>query len=144
MEISRMTIDDIPKIAEMERTYFSQPWSEHTLSEAFADEKYLIFVCKEEEKVLGYCGLLCMGPEADIVFVCTEASARRRGIGESLMNACITEGKSCGVTDVFLEVRESNAPARAMYRKIGFEETGIRKNYYELPKENAVIMHLLA
>ena len=140
-ELRKMEAFDILQISEMERRYFSQPWSAESLQKAASDSNYVIYVCSENGNILGYCGLLCMGPEADIVFVCTEEKARRRGIAKMLLSACMEEGKQRGVGDVFLEVREGNTPARTLYQSFGFCETGIRKNYYDQPKENAVLMH---
>ena len=141
MIIGRPETADIAAIAALEQSCFTDPWSEKSLLDAWKDANYILLVCKEEDVVLGYCGLLCMGPEADLVFICTAPKARRRGIAELLLKSLAEEGKKNGVSDVFLEVREGNAPARALYQKFGFEENGLRKNYYDKPKENAVLMH---
>ena len=85
-------------------------------------------------------GFLFAADEGEIPNVCVAAAARRRGIGKLLMDALCEEARGCGITSLFLEVRQSNAAARGLYRLSGFEEIGIRKGFYELPKEDAVLM----
>ncbi len=138
--LGHMTADDVPAVAALEAENFSRPWSYEAFLDLLSDENYIVLLAKERERVLGYCVLLCTGDEADITNVCTAPAARRRGVGEALLTALIEAGKERGVTEIFLEVRESNVPARSLYEKLGFEEIGLRKNYYEEPKEHAVIM----
>lgn len=140
--INKMCPEDIKTVALFEKNYFSQPWSEASLTMALENSNYLLFVYKEQREILGYCGLLCMGVEAELVFVCVREDARRKGIAGQMLGACMEAGKQRGVEDVFLEVRVRNHPARCLYKKLGFEEVGCRKDYYEKPKEDAVLMRI--
>ena len=133
---------DIPMIAELERRYFPEPWSEASLRDVFSDSNYLVYVCREGDRVIGYCGLLCTPPEGEIVFICTEEAYRRQGVGDTLLKRVLSEGKKKDITKVFLEVRQSNLPAQRLYEKYGFTAFGLRKNYYRNPLEHAVLMQL--
>ena len=80
--------------------------------------------------------------EADILNITVRPEARRQGIATQLLGKIGELAEPRGVTVIHLEVRESNTPARTLYGKLGFTVDGIRKNYYERPRENAVLMTL--
>ncbi len=136
----KMTEEDVAAVAALEAANFSRPWSYEAFLKTLSDENYIVMIAKEADALLGYCVLLCTGEEADITNVCTAPEARGKGVATGMLTALMEAGKSRGVTEFFLEVRESNAPARSLYTKLGFEEIGLRKNYYEEPKEHAVLM----
>ena len=138
--IGLMTEDDVTAVAALEAENFSRPWSYDAFYKTLSDENYIVIIAKETDALLGYCVLLCTGEDADITNVCTALAARGKGVATKMLTALMAEGKSRGVTEFFLEVRESNTPARSLYTKLGFEEIGLRKNYYEEPKEHAVLM----
>ena len=138
--IQHMTGEDVAAVAALEAENFSRPWSFDAFSRTLSDENYIVIIAKDADALLGYCVLLCTGEEADITNVCTAPKARGKGVATGMLTALMEAGKSRGVTEFFLEVRESNAPARSLYTKLGFEEIGLRKNYYEEPKEHAVLM----
>ena len=140
VRIRRMEEKDLDAVAGIEAESFSMPWSREAFEDTLVMEHYRYFVAEENESILGYCGFLFAADEGEIPNVCVAAAARRRGIGKLLMNALCKEAKNCGVTSLFLEVRLSNVAARGLYRLCGFEEIGIRKGFYELPKEDAVLM----
>ncbi|MGN0507585.1 MAG: ribosomal protein S18-alanine N-acetyltransferase [Lachnospiraceae bacterium] len=131
---------DLDAVAGIEAESFSMPWSRGAFEDTLAMEHYRYFVAEENEKILGYCGFLFAADEGEIPNVCVAATARRRGIGKMLMDVLCEEARECGITSLFLEVRQSNTAARGLYRLSGFEEIGIRKGFYELPKEDAVLM----
>ena len=138
--IRRMTEEDAAVVAVLENENFSRPWSYNAFLKTLSDENYIVIIAKEADALLGYCVLLCTGEEADITNVCTAPAARGKGVATEMLTALMEAGTSRGVTTFFLEVRESNTPARNLYTKLGFEEIGLRKNYYEEPKEHAVLM----
>jgi len=92
-------------------------------------------------KVCGYALLRCFD-DAELIMIAVDPLYRRRGIGEMLLEELISEAKKREAAGIFLEVRESNEAARAMYEKAGFVVTGVRRDYYHAPRENAVIMQL--
>jgi ribosomal-protein-alanine N-acetyltransferase len=140
MQIRPMTIEDCEQVAQIEAASFSVPWSLRAFTETVNKENFRYFVAEESGEILGYCGFLFVLDEAEIPNVCVKASARCRGIGKQMMTVLIEEAKKLGMAMLYLEVRESNAPARALYQSLGFEENGIRKNFYEHPVEHAVLM----
>ena len=140
VRIRRMEEKDLDAVAGIEAESFSMPWSRGAFEDTLAMEHYRYFVAEENEKILGYCGFLFAADEGEIPNVCVAAAARRRGIGKLLMDARWGEAGGGGITSLFLEVRQSNTAARRLYRLSGFEEIGIRKGFYELPKEDAVLM----
>ena len=141
--IRKMTEEDVAAVAALEAENFSRPWSYDAFFQTLSDENYIVLIAKEKDAFLGYCVLLCTGEEADITNVCTASAARGKGVAIEMMTALMEAGKSRGVAEFFLEVRESNTPARKLYTKLGFEEIGLRKNYYEEPREHAVLMKVL-
>ena len=98
--------------------------------------------CSEDGEILGYIGILAVPDEADITKVAVAKGAQGQGIGSMLMKELISRVPELGVAKIFLEVRESNEAALALYKKFGFEQIGIRKNYYTSPLEDAISMKL--
>ncbi len=158
MTIREMNFDDIAEIAEIEKLYSETPWDANGLltyllrdDTIFLVADSLDFVPAEGEApedyydtphLLGYAGLLMVPYEADILNITVRPEARRQGIATQLLGKIGELAESRGVTVIHLEVRESNTPARTLYGKLGFTVDGIRKNYYERPRENAVLMTL--
>ena len=130
----------IPQIAALERECFSTPWSENMLSDALFDPKASFIVAEDGEGgVLGYAGLQVVLDEGYIDNIAVEEAARRHGVGDALLDVFCRFGQA-HLSFLTLEVRASNAPAIALYRKHGFQEAGRRKNYYQQPREDAIIM----
>lgn len=136
----KMLEKDIPKVAEIEKEIFSIPWSEKAFLDSLKSDNTIYMVAIAEEKVVGYCGMYLYTPEANITNVAVDKQYRRKNVAEQLVDNIIKKGKELGITDITLEVRESNVGAIALYEKSGFEEAGIRKNFYQRPTENALIM----
>ena len=100
----------------------------------------IYIVAKENNNVAGYAGMYLSFEEGNITNVAVNPLSRRKGIGEKIVRDILNRAYEKGVRDVFLEVRETNSVAIALYEKIGFKEEGIRKNFYDKPRENALIM----
>ncbi len=131
----------LPAILEIENEAFTCPWSEKSFEEAFASPNITVYAAVDDEQnVLGFSCLMWYGDEGEILNIAVRTSARKNGIGQLLMDAMLSEGSANGVRDFYLEVRESNAAARHLYDKNGFEALGIRKRYYIKPVENAIVM----
>ena len=140
MQIRPMTRNDCEQVAAIEAASFSVPWSLRAFTDTVEKENFRYFVAEEAGEILGYCGFLFVLDEAEIPNVCVKASARQQGVGKRMMTVLAEEAKKLDITTLFLEVRESNVAARTLYKSLGFEEDGIRKNFYEQPVENAVLM----
>lgn len=102
--------------------------------------QYKVFAAFRDEKAAGFLILSTVLDEAEILEVAVSENLRRCGLGSELMEEVFGWCVKNGISQIFLEVRESNFPARAYYKKYGFVENGLRKNYYRNPAENAVLM----
>ncbi|MBE6958330.1 MAG: ribosomal-protein-alanine N-acetyltransferase [Ruminococcaceae bacterium] len=140
MEIKNMTSAHIAQIAEMEKLCFSDPWSEKSIASELDNRLSLWLVALDGETVAGYIGSQSVLDAADVMNVAVHPDYRRQGIGEKLMLALTDTLREKGIKYLMLEVRQSNAPAIALYEKLGFTQVGLRPNYYRSPKENALIM----
>ncbi len=138
--IRRMLEADLSGVAELERQYFSMPWSEKQLRESLENPDYLFLVLELEGKIAGYAGLVRAGDEGDITNVVLAEECRGRGFGKLLVRTLLEEGKRRGIRDFTLEVRVSNTPALHVYEALGFVKEGVRKRFYEKPTEDAWIM----
>ena len=138
LNISGLCESDVSQIAEIEKLCFSDPWSRESLKEELTNPLAVYFVCRKGETVLGYIGTRMIADVCEIENVAVHPEHRRRGIAEKLLNALFSD-LSEEICDVQLEVRESNEPARALYEKLGFCACGRRKNYYEKPREDAIL-----
>jgi ribosomal-protein-alanine N-acetyltransferase len=140
MIIREMEIEDLEQIMPMEKECFSVPWTENGFFTFLIRQDTLFLVAEEEGEILGYIGILTVLEEGEIANVCVRPSARRRRVGARLLEALLDRMKAKGVTTIHLEVRESNTAAIALYEKYGFIRDGLRRGYYEEPKEDALLM----
>lgn len=140
MQIRNMLQIDIEAVAQLEMECFSQPWSKQSLKESLEQPSYRFLVAEKEGQVIGYMGVMIVLDEADVTNVAVTSSYRHQGIGKALVSHMLNVCKQQGVTAMTLEVRESNKTAIRLYEKMGFASVGKRKNFYEKPAEDAVIM----
>lgn len=141
-KLTPMTAEHIPQIAALEQTCFSHPWTEAMLQEELWNDSAVIIAAEGEDgTVLGYAGLQTVLDEGYINNVAVSPDFRRQGIAGELIAAFVRFGQA-KLAFLTLEVRASNAPAIALYEKYGFQEAGRRKNYYDDPKEDAILMTL--
>lgn len=142
-DIIPMTAEHLDQVAEIEQICFSDPWSRRMLSEHLENECAATLVAVSEDgTILGYAGLLVVLDEGYITNVAVRPEYRRQGIAGELLAVFRRFAEGNKLAFLTLEVREGNAPARALYAKYGYQEAGLRKNYYDHPKENAIIMTL--
>ncbi len=150
MLIRRMTPKDIETVVAVEEQCFSQPWSEKSFQDSIGREDTVFLVCEEEifcntthenqSLIVGYIGMYISFDEANITNVAVSPAYRKKGYGEGLVKEAKRRAIGLKVDNIFLEVRVSNEPAISLYKKLGFEELGIRKNFYEHPVEDAFVM----
>lgn len=142
-DIVPMTGDHLDQVADIEKLCFSDPWSRRMLSEHLENECAATLVAQGADgTVLGYAGLLVVLDEGYITNVAVRPEYRRQGIASELLEVFRRFGEGNHMAFLTLEVRASNTAARALYQKHGYAEVGCRKNYYEHPKEDAIIMTL--
>ena len=130
----------LPQLEELEKLCFSLPWTIEQLRSQLPDEHHIFLTALEGEHLLGYVGMMYVLDEGYISNVAVAPEARRKGIGDALIEELMRRAELLGLAFVTLEVRQSNAPAAALYEKHGFTAVGKRKNYYDLPREDAVLM----
>ena len=135
-----VSAEHIRQIEEIERDCFSRPWTAEQLKSQMSDEQHEFIAAVDGSRVFGYVGLMYVLDEGYISNVAVHPDARRQGIGDALIDVLAAKAAELELAFLTLEVRESNAPAIALYAKHGFHPVGKRKNYYDAPKEDAVLM----
>lgn len=132
----------LPAIAALERQCFSDPWSVEMLRPELPDDSHEFLLAVEGEELLGYVGLMTVLDEGYLSNIAVSPEHRRQGIAEALLKALLMRARARKLAFVTLEVRAGNTPAQTLYRKLGFTEAGVRRGYYEHPREDAVLMTL--
>lgn len=139
MTIRGMLPDDVGEVkALLDACFGSSAWSEQSiLSELEKSDSYCTVAVKDGV-IVGYLAFEQIADEGSIIEVAVRPDCRRQGIAKRLIESA--SDSSEGLSEVFLEVRESNMPAVALYEGLGFERIALRRDYYDAPKENAIIM----
>ncbi len=142
VKIVPMAAEHLDRLEQLERMCFSRPWSKKMLAEELDNQcaAFLVAVEPETEKAVGYAGLLVVADEGYITNVAVAPSCRRQGVAAQLLQVFDNFAKGNHLAFLTLEVRPSNAAAIALYEGFGFREVGRRRNYYDLPKEDALIL----
>ena len=131
----------LAEIEALEKRCFSLPWTWDMLLGQLPDDSHEFLATVDEEgKLLGYVGMMTVLDEGYISNVAVDPAYRRQGIADLLLRELLDRAVLRELSFVTLEVREHNEPAISLYRKHGFAPVGLRKNYYEAPAENAVLM----
>ena len=139
--ITTMEAAHVPQIAAMEAAHFSAPWDETSIRAELENPLALwVTAVDESGAVQGYVGSQSCFEDADILNVCVRPEARRQGLAEALMRELEARLIPKGIEKITLEVRASNEPAIRLYEKLGYARVGQRKNYYEKPREDALIL----
>ena len=131
---------EIEEIAKIEAKVFTDAWSQKSIFETYQQAQALVAVAIEEKNVVGYCILYIALDEGEIARIAVEPEWRKQGVGQGLLDYICDWCKQHEVERLLLDVREGNDSARRFYEKYGFVIDGIRKSFYENPKENAVLM----
>ncbi|MBD7939477.1 ribosomal protein S18-alanine N-acetyltransferase [Cytobacillus sp. Sa5YUA1] len=136
-----MTEDDIDEVIKIEEASFSSPWSREAFYNEMTMNQFSVYVVLEDgEELIGYGGAWVVTDEAHVTNVAILPRHRGKKLGEALMVQLMTVAKEMGALKMTLEVRVSNMVARRLYSKLGFQEGGIRKNYYSDNHEDALVM----
>lgn len=136
---------DLERIVEIERDGFKHPWSRELLARELEHAWSRVVLAMETgpegaEHVVGFIVFWLVHDEVHVLNVATAAEARRRGIGRALMEAAEEDGRRRGARLATLEVRRSNAAAIALYRSLGYRQSGVRPKYYAEEGEDAIVM----
>ena len=140
MKIIPMNKDHVAQVAALEKLCFCDPWSENSIASELCNSLSMWLVAETDGIVVGYVGSQTVMDETDMMNIAVHPECRRQGGAAALVNALIASLKDAGSHSLTLEVRASNAPARALYDMLGFQQVGLRRNYYHNPKEDALIL----
>lgn len=140
--IRRMEPEDAVAAAELERQIFTRPWSSRGFLDAIAEQRNIFLAAEKDSEILGYCGMYCAADEGEITNVAVDAKMRRQQVGTRLLERLLAEAAEAGIRNVILEVRVSNEAAIRLYESLGFSICGIRKGFYEAPREDGYVMQL--
>lgn len=141
VQIVPMNGDHLDEVAELERICFSTPWSRNMLAEELENDLAALLVALDDTgRVVGYAGLQVVLDEGYITNVAVRPECRRQGVAGKLLQVFLNFAEANHLAFLTLEVRASNYDAIALYGSRGFRSMGRRKNYYEHPKEDAIIM----
>ena len=141
IQVVPMAPEHISPLAELEKQCFADPWSENALAEELTNPNAVFRVALKNGEIAGYVGMLHVLDEGDICNVAVFDSFRRQGIATALIQNLLDYAEEHKLAFITLEVRESNVGAQAFYKTMGFAPIGIRKNFYDKPKEHAVLMN---
>lgn len=139
--IRQARLSDVPAISRIEVDSFDSPWSAKEITKDVTSGGGIDFVVAADgSECLGFAEMRCVAGEAQIYNIAVAPEARGRGVGESLLRHLIEKAEARGCDTVNLEVRAGNDAAMGLYKKLGFEEVGRRKKYYN--GEDAILMDL--
>lgn len=142
IELRRMTLMDVPGVLEVEQGSFSTPWSEEAFLFELDNPLAIYLVAIKDRQVAGYGGFRFILDQADVTNIAVRSDFRRQGIGSLILESLIKQALVMGSNLIYLEVRPSNIQAITLYKAYGFAETGLRKGYYEDPREDALLLSL--
>ena len=136
-----MTREDLDDIMSIENVIYDFPWTRQIFRDCLR-VGYLCHVVEFSGDIVGYCIMSTGAAEAHVLNLCISANCRRMGLGQKLLAHMLTMAKQKNVGTVFLEVRPSNKAALALYDKLGFNQIGVRNDYYpaKVGREDAVIL----
>lgn len=141
LNIRKANIEDVEQMWNVEQASFSKPWSKEAfVSEMTTNRFAQYYVLEIEGDIVGYAGMWIILDEAHVTNIAIHPHARGQKLGELMMRHLIAIAKMFGAKSMTLEVRVSNQIAQNLYRKLGFKEEGLRKNYYADTMEDAIIM----
>lgn len=140
VDVRLMKVEDAAAVAEMEHQIFSDSWSEKGILDTLNNPKTVCLVAEKVGKIVGYLFVYTAEDEAEIARIATVKEYRRGGVASELLHALDVICWENQFQIILLDVREGNADARAFYDRQGFTQDGIRKDFYDAPKEDAILM----
>ncbi len=141
--VRNMKESDLEAIASLEKNIFSDAWTAKSIGDTYNQSQAFIVTAELNGKLAGYCIVYFVLDEGEIARIAVDNCVRRQGVGRKLLEQVKKTCEEKGIIRLMLDVRESNESARAFYKNYGFEEDGLRKNFYDMPKEDAVLMSMV-
>lgn len=139
-KILTMTEKDVEEVSMMEAANFSRPWKSQDFINMLNDQNVIGLITRQREELVGCCMLRNILGEGEITNVQVKSTCRGQGICQGMLTELLQKGWEIGVRVFILEVRAGNHSAIRAYQKLGFTIEGVRKGFYEEPKEDAIIM----
>ena len=146
-EIRRAQVEDLAEVLRIERAVPEAPhWGESVYRDILLQGSgeitlnRALFVAVDSERILGFAVAAVVAGQAELESIAVDPERRRLGVGGALSDAIMLWGREAGAREMLLEVRSANAEARALYDRLGFRETGLRRGYYSDPPDDAVLM----
>ena len=140
VRVREMTAEDIEDAALLEKTNLGkEAWTQKQLIDALTRDDTIYLVAAKAGRIVGLCGVQNISGEGEITNVSVARDCRGEGIGYKMVKQLLERGVGIGIKDYTLEVRASNEPAIRLYEKLGFVSEGVRPNFYDEPKDDAVI-----
>jgi ribosomal-protein-alanine N-acetyltransferase len=144
VNVRRMQSGDISAVIAIETEAFSSPWTEEIYVQLIDQSRVELIVLEEEKAgIIGYAVLWCILDQGELANMAVSPEFRRNGLGTYLMASVLETARDRGVKTMYLEVRDSNETAVELYRRFGFSDVGLRKGYYQDPKEDARMMKVV-
>jgi ribosomal-protein-alanine N-acetyltransferase len=140
VSIEPMRPEDLDSVLAIERASFPSAWSRESYVRELRNPCSYYIVAWLAGEVIGYAGMWVISGEAHISTLAVLPTRRRRGLGSYLLSYIIAEARRQGTSVITLEVRESNIPAQALYRRFGFQSLGLLREYYGDTGENGILM----
>lgn len=144
LRLRKMHQTDLPSVMKIEAQNYEFPWSEGVFKDCFRAMNYVNWVCEAPDDVIaGYCILSVAAGEAHVMNISVSPAFQRQGAGRKMLEHLIEYARP-RAEKLYLEVRPSNPGAISLYRKTGFREIGVRKNYYPAKggREDAIMFEL--
>ena len=139
-EIKPYEAEDALKVAEL-KEFFEEMWGEQALLSEINNTASIAVVAKKEQQVIGFCAFSVVKEEANLNMILVHPQYRKKGIAGAMLSEILNKLKEQNVQEAYLEVRALNEVAFNLYKKLGFEQVGLRKNFYKNPEDDALIMH---
>ena len=140
MLIRPMTAGDIVAVAVVEAE-FSSPWTAQQISAEYKRDSACTLVAESTpQEIAGWCCGFCLAPDAELFKISVSSVWQQQGIATTLLRELCVFFVNTGGKRVFLEVRSQNVAALRLYVKSGWEQQGIRKNYYKNPVDDAILL----
>lgn len=140
VRIRELKVEDAAAVEEMEYQSFPDPWSQNSILETISNPQTICLLAEKAGKAIGYLFVYTAVDEAEIARIAVVQEERKQGIGKCLLKALEGICRKKQIEKLLLDVRESNQAARAFYKKMAFQEDGIRKGFYEAPPEDGILM----
>jgi ribosomal-protein-alanine N-acetyltransferase len=137
----RMVPDDVPRVASIEAEAFSSPWKADTFTTLLQRPGAELWVLADPQAgVVAYAVVWCILDQGELANIAVASSHRGRGLGRRLLELALDAARQRGVKSIYLEVRSTNVRAANLYQAFGFERIGVRRDYYDNPTEDAILM----